>query len=98
MGQQRTPGLILEGMEETFSKMNLREDIDADAAKNPSLRLCSVYLHDLIGFLPRETCGGLRLVSGFLDDELSMCSMLPKKALKSINVTLMVSPRAVGDL
>jgi len=81
-------------VEEAFSKMSLRESSETPTEKRPdsSPRMCSIYLRGVINFLSRETCGGLRLVSGRLDDELSVCSRLPKKVLQSVAITATVSP------
>ena len=90
MGQlpaTRALGPRIERVVGAFSKLHIRE----------SPRLCSIYLHDVVNFLPRETCGGLRLVSGRLDDELSSypSSRLPRKVLRCVKVTTNVSLRRI---
>ena len=67
----------MDGMVEAFAEQT------AEKITPESPRLCSIYLRDVIGLLPRETCGGMRLVSGRLDDELCSypSSRLPKKIL-----------------
>lgn len=79
-----------------FSNLSLREGgerTEKMTGTAPNLpRLCSIYLRDAIGLLPRDACSKLRLVSGRLDDELSSypSSMLPKKILSRVELTTRV--------
>lgn len=86
---------MMDRVREAFSDMNLREEAKMTEEKTtPDLpRLCLIFLRDVIGFLPRETCGRLRLVSRRLDDELCSfpSSRLPRKMLKRLYFTLDVS-------